>query len=365
MSKVNEEYRFMFPTRVASTVTFLRLFALLCLTASLIAGTVAYATPPAGRVFDPPSAGPCDGDPGGADCLNFMAAIPGPPGETIGVNMGVVAGYEFLRVEVTPANVYNGPYGGDRVLYTFEKGYHFITPRQKIGPWYEINVGEWLNERHLVAVDPSYFRGVALTGAPAMPFGWILRTHYASEVPGGPPVQLEDRRVVRYTRVNVYAMRVVDGWRWYLVGPNKWVHQTKMGVAYPIGPPAGAGGRWVGIDLYEQVLIAYEGSTMAFATLVSSGLPGWDTRTGLFHVYGRRINAPMSGAEGREDAYRLENVPYAMYFDGQISLHGTYWHNGFGYRQSHGCVNLTVSDAAWLWDWLGNGSVYVYYSQSY
>ncbi len=310
-------------------------------------------------------AGPCDNDPNGPDCQGFMAALPGPPVETIGVNMGVVGGYEFLRVEITPAVIYDGPYGGTKVLYSIMDGYQFITPRQHVGPWVEINPGEWMHERHLTKIDPSYFRGVVITGAPAMPWGWILRTHFASEVPGGAPVQLEERRVGRYSVVNIYAIQVVDGLAWYLVGPYKWVAQTMMGVYSPIAPPGGVGSRWVGIDLYEQVLIAYEGGTPVFATLISSGLPGWDTRAGVFNVYGRQINAPMSGAEGRDDAYRLENVPYAMYFDGDISLHGTYWHNGFGYRQSHGCVNLTVSDAAWLWDWLGNGSVYVYYSGSY
>jgi lipoprotein-anchoring transpeptidase ErfK/SrfK len=45
-----------------------------------------------------------------------------------------------------------------------------------------------------------------------------------------------------------------------------------------------------------------------------------------------------------------------MYFDGGISLHGTYWHDLFGYRQSRGCVNLTISDARWLYEWLLNGA---------
>jgi lipoprotein-anchoring transpeptidase ErfK/SrfK len=40
-----------------------------------------------------------------------------------------------------------------------------------------------------------------------------------------------------------------------------------------------------------------------------------------------------------------------MYFDGGISLHGTYWHDLFGYRQSHGCVNLSISDARWIFEW--------------
>jgi len=40
-----------------------------------------------------------------------------------------------------------------------------------------------------------------------------------------------------------------------------------------------------------------------------------------------------------------------MYFDNDISLHGTYWHDGFGYRHSHGCVNLSISDAHYLFNW--------------
>jgi hypothetical protein len=40
-----------------------------------------------------------------------------------------------------------------------------------------------------------------------------------------------------------------------------------------------------------------------------------------------------------------------MYFDGGISLHGTYWHDGFGYRRSHGCVNLSITDASYVFNW--------------
>ncbi len=47
---------------------------------------------------------------------------------------------------------------------------------------------------------------------------------------------------------------------------------------------------------------------------------------------------------------------------GGEALHGVYWHDNFGYYWSHGCVNLTVSDAKWLWDnWVRmNTRVYVY-----
>jgi lipoprotein-anchoring transpeptidase ErfK/SrfK len=51
-----------------------------------------------------------------------------------------------------------------------------------------------------------------------------------------------------------------------------------------------------------------------------------------------------------------------MYFDSAISLHGTYWHDGFGYRHSHGCVNMSITDAGWVFDWTNNfyANAYVY-----
>ena len=59
----------------------------------------------------------------------------------------------------------------------------------------------------------------------------------------------------------------------------------------------------------------------------------------------------MSGAYNQPDFYYIQEVPWTMYFDGDIALHGAYWHDGFGYRKSHGCVNMTVTDAHWLFNW--------------
>ena len=59
----------------------------------------------------------------------------------------------------------------------------------------------------------------------------------------------------------------------------------------------------------------------------------------------------MSGFTGAPNGYALQSVPWVMYFDDSISLHGTYWHNVFGYRASRGCVNLSISDANFLYHW--------------
>ena len=111
------------------------------------------------------------------------------------------------------------------------------------------------------------------------------------------------------------------------------------------------GGRWRAGALYEQTLVAYEDNRPVFATLVASGLDNFDTEEGLFTIWARMPTDPMSGAVGAPSAYDLQTVPWVMYFNESMSLHGTYWHDLFGYRRSHGCVNLSISDAKWLFNW--------------
>jgi len=51
-----------------------------------------------------------------------------------------------------------------------------------------------------------------------------------------------------------------------------------------------------------------------------------------------------------------------FYFDKACALHGDYWQTRFGYPQSRGCVNLSVGDAHWLFNWAVQGDwVYMYY----
>ena len=69
----------------------------------------------------------------------------------------------------------------------------------------------------------------------------------------------------------------------------------------------------------------------------------------------------MSGSfeADRSDYYYLEDVPWTMYFDDKRALHGAYWRAWFGYPGTHGCVNFSIGDAKWLYDWANVGD-YVY-----
>ncbi len=117
--------------------------------------------------------------------------------------------------------------------------------------------------------------------------------------------------------------------------------------ARPPAVPDGA--RWVHVSLAEQVLVAYEGDVPVFATLVATGRADHPTKQGLFRVWDKEIHAPMHGDP--PEPYYVDEVPFVQYFDKGMALHGTFWHDRFGRRTSHGCINLSMADSRWLFDW--------------
>lgn len=115
---------------------------------------------------------------------------------------------------------------------------------------------------------------------------------------------------------------------------------------------SGSGTRWIDVDLTNQRVYAYEGETVVNSFIVSTGTWLTPTVTGEYKIYVKYRSAKMSGP-----GYYLPNVPYIMYFYKGYGLHGTYWHNNFGTPMSHGCVNLTIDDAAWLYNWASVGTL--------
>lgn len=108
-----------------------------------------------------------------------------------------------------------------------------------------------------------------------------------------------------------------------------------------------AGAKWVHIDLKEQALTAYEGERLVFATLVSAGKRDHPTHPGLYRVWLKGLHELMHAP----DEYFVEEVPFVLYFHRGQGLHGAFWHGQFGTPVSHGCVNLSVTDARALFWW--------------
>ncbi len=160
--------------------------------------------------------------------------------------------------------------------------------------------------------------------------------------------------------VQIYESQEVEGATWYRIGPDEWVADNLLAIVTP-DPQRPEGipeDRWIDINLYEQTLTVYDQGELVFATMASTGLPGWWTQPGVFQVYARLENDDMSGAfaADRSDYYLLEDVPWVLYYDKARAMHGAYWHNGYGLPRSHGCVNLSPTDAHWLYDFAQEGT---------
>lgn len=111
-------------------------------------------------------------------------------------------------------------------------------------------------------------------------------------------------------------------------------------------------GRWIDVDLSEQLVTAYDGATPIKSFIVSTGTWRHPTVTGQFRIYVKYRSTTMAGP-----GYYLTGVPFTMYFYKGYSLHGTYWHDNFGTPMSHGCVNMRTSEAEWVFNYASLGTL--------
>jgi len=110
--------------------------------------------------------------------------------------------------------------------------------------------------------------------------------------------------------------------------------------------------QWIDIDIEQQVLVAYEGPTPTFATLVSTGRNTRESKTpiGIFQIWAKLDFTDMDDLE-RTDVdknYAIQDVPWVQFFKGSYGFHAAFWHDDFGRRRSHGCINLSPADARYL-----------------
>jgi lipoprotein-anchoring transpeptidase ErfK/SrfK len=147
-------------------------------------------------------------------------------------------------------------------------------------------------------------------------------------------------------------------------------------VASPYSPsvPVGNGPKRIEVSIADQVLRAYEGDTLVLETFVSTGLDPNTTETGRFRVRYKVLTEDMRGATDSQGnvvwvvgdggsappgsiPYGVPDVPNVMYVDLDAeALHGAYWHNNFGHKMSHGCINLPLPVAEFLYGWAPLGT---------
>ena len=276
--------------------------------------------------------------------------------------------YLYFHLEEDIVPILSGPAGGE-TGQAFQPGFVYVSYIDRVesnGVYYMLQNGGWIPGKGARVGEYSLFQGLQFQSTPRHSFAWPL-PFYTGSIPvyraPGYNAPLTNKILYPYVDiVQVYATQNADGVDWNMIGPDQWVEARILATIVPNPtPPEGVTtGRWIDVDLAEQTLAVYDNYQLVFATVIASGLDPFWTRPGLFPIYLKKETETMRNGDP-SDFYYLDNVPWTMYFDKARALHGAYWRTRFGYPQSHGCVNLSVGDAHWLFNWAHEGDfVYVH-----
>lgn len=277
--------------------------------------------------------------------------------------------YAFVGFDGTRAYARPEDYAADEYLEAYGEGFGLALRGRatQAGTRFVVTrTGRYVPEDGLRFVRVSEFVGVSLAAGAPLDVAWISRERIV--VRSAPRRGRELMRLSRLDRVRVLgeergalhvavSVQVADeGTPQEVLG---YVGARDVVRARLSARPAevGAEERWIDVDTATQTLVAYEGDRPAYATLVSTGRAGRATETplGVHRIWVKLATSDMDDLE-REDVernYRIEAVPWVQFFEGSNGLHAAFWHDRFGTRHSHGCVNLSARDARALFDFTG------------
>ena len=223
------------------------------------------------------------------------------------------------------------------------------------------------------AFRPSEFHGVRLGESDTLPLAWIrgkARSRFhrnsagaleatADTFPLRSHVGLTGARVTQgEARYLETRERDAAGSPFYLAEADATVVELPEKLPMALRP----GRKTIFISITRGTLLAYEGTTPVFTTLVSPGAGGVPvkgkdpvrastTPLGTYTVTFKDRAATMSPEKGDNRSFWIADVPFTQYFNPPFALHASYWHERFGEPASAGCVNLSPLDAQTMFAW--------------
>jgi len=264
--------------------------------------------------------------------------------------------YAFVGVDGTRAYAHPSDYEADQYVEAFGEGFGLVVAGRRDWegiPFVQTRRGLWVERDSLRFARGTDFAGVEIRAGEPLDLAWVQRDGARIfAAPRGREVSRAGRRHVVHVaeRVSGGRVRLQDG---------TYMRARDLAIASAAGRPEGVGPteRWIDVDVDQQVMVAWEGDRPVYATLVSTGRRRRTHQTpiGEFRIWVKLAESNMDDLE-RSDVernYAIEGVPWVQYFERSNGFHAAFWHDRFGTRTSHGCVNLTPADARWLFGFTG------------
>ncbi len=230
--------------------------------------------------------------------------------------------------------------------------------------WYEVN---GLGFAHSASVQPV--RDLPNLPLESIPYGGVLTEVSVPQVNAHWRPRSDSELAYRfYYGMTFWVTGVsqdVSLQKWYRIFDDKYTYvyyapayafrPIPVSELIPISSEIHPSEKLVEVDLAHQWVNCYEAGQLVFTTKVSTGRKfGQDlyaTPAGEFETFRKRPSRHMA-AGNLASGYDLPGVPWVAYIDEEgVSFHGTFWHNDFGVPRSHGCINMTIDAAKWLYRW--------------
>jgi len=258
--------------------------------------------------------------------------------------------YAFVKFDGTRAYAHPSDYFRNDYVEAFGKSFGIVITGEQVYQGIEFVRTRrhlWIERGSVHFVEGSPFVGEKLEPGRALDIAWVSkRPAKVFDKPHGRTLE----RLDRHTLVHIQS----EKGRWVRLRSGGWMQRAALARPELMPPPDGVGptDRWIDIDIEQQLLVAYEGPTPAFATLVSTGRNTKESETprGVFQIWVKLDYSDMDDLE-RTDVdknYAIQDVPWVQFFKGSYGFHAAFWHDDFGRRRSHGCINLSPGDARYL-----------------
>lgn len=104
----------------------------------------------------------------------------------------------------------------------------------------------------------------------------------------------------------------------------------------------------------RQTLSCFEGNNEVYFCRISSGYgEAFSTPLGIQAISWKILSIHMAANTASDSGYDTMGVSWPTFFNTNVgaAIHGVFWHNDFGVRRSHGCINVAPEDAKWIFRW--------------
>jgi hypothetical protein len=217
--------------------------------------------------------------------------------------------------------------------------------------------GTFVRADDLEVATPSTFEGVALDEEHALPIAYVVRRGVRAWTIKG-AVAEKTVELGYHERINLTGRyRTISGERFWAAADGRWVRHrdvTAIRKRYELPDFASGEQKWIDISIITGTMVAYEGKTPVFASLVSVGRDRTgdpkttaSTAQGTYRVVGKSLTRRQLKSEDGS----LRDAPWALELENGQFLQAAPHHDRFGIEHTSGDIEVSPKDAHFLFWW--------------